>query len=149
MQLPALAVTALIPFILTWGPPSNDDPFGNDHPEHRQYCLAVKARNEAHGDEAENKRKGIPLGLEKHWEVNAELPEALCSGNRAYGPVCGRKACNCDVNGKDHDVRKNEEVGFAFVVGPTERCCRITLRIRFLGAFVETDGLAPFFVDSQ
>lgn len=142
MQLPPLAVATLVPCTTTLLPLPDDDPFGEDNPQHRTESLNVEHDDEGARDEAVQRSQLIPMFREEvaARQVDVELAKKLGSGDGTDGPVRGGEGGDEEVDEDQEGVRVNKVLGFAFVESATERSGSIR-GLRVGCAAVETDGL--------
>ncbi len=144
VQLPALAVAALVPLVAAGSSATDDHPLGDDDPEKRDERLDVARCDERAGDQRIYNPEAIPHVVEETVlpKVDADLAERLRTRDSGDGPVCRRETRDGDVYQEEYRVRDDEEVGLAFIERAPERCRGVTMGIGILGAFVEADGLA-------
>lgn len=76
VQLPPLAVRALVPVVATLTPAPDDDPLGADDPEHDEEGQAGEHEDEAGGDEAEEDEE-LRAGPVEEVEVGVEAADGV------------------------------------------------------------------------
>jgi hypothetical protein len=123
VELPPLAVTALVPVILPLVPTPNDDPLSDHDPEDGDEGLDVEDDDEGGGNEPVEEAEEVPVVLPEVGggeDVELELAEDLGSGDGGDGPVGGGEAGDEDVDDDEDEVGDDEELGLALVEGLAE-----------------------------